>query len=35
MIFDPKDFRAARAAAAVNACIGTIVLLAFTGVSFA
>lgn len=35
MIFNPNDFRVARAAAAINACIGTIVLLAFAGVGFA
>jgi hypothetical protein len=35
MIFNPNDFRGARAAAVINACIGTIVLLTFTGASFA
>ncbi len=35
MIFNPNDFSGARAAAAFNACIGTVLLLTFTGAAFA
>ena len=34
MFFNSNDFRGARTAAVINACIGTIVMLSFTCAGF-